>query len=653
MAVEIIPGFAASITNLVSDEVEAVTDIRSSDNAQSDLQFQAAIANGMSYDDQVTQLQGMIAAETQSPFSDASRLDQLQTQLTTTQALARQSDYEAKYKANLSSMALGLMTAQQLLDSLNTQLNTTTDPALRSEIQGNIDDASTDVTNYNNTILQNDQQKAVTSKSVPILQAAIQETQSHLAQMQANGDTELASVDEASLANLNSSLGSVQIQNSLNDVQVKSLTKGYDSSSKLSFLDSQIQGADSTTPVTISGQDYSSAQEYWSQLKASYIAGNNSTFATANNDFGVFSSFFNEQSTEMNAQIVASEKTNGYATGATIDAIQSQLQAIAANPDMAAYAPQVQTLTDTVMGTAVDSMATAILNDAKANEDFDTADQNLVALGAKYNVNVDAYRATNQNALASYAQSEASLTGEDPGTIIAQQFPGMAPGGGTTIPVPAVTTKAAPVDTSAAPSDQSVAADGNPTTPTPGAIHTVASGDTLSSIAAANGTTVAAITALNPTITNPNLIKVGQQVQLPGTTTPAPITPTVTPPAQTTTAPVGQQTPAQIAAAEAAAGQKAAPVAAVAPVVAPKVTTAAPSTPVAPVVAPKVTTPAVAAAPAAPVYSSYQIVQGDTLGAIATKNGTTLNAIMAANPNITNANVIKAGATINIPTAQK
>ncbi|MFL7811967.1 MAG: LysM domain-containing protein, partial [Anaerolineae bacterium] len=45
---------------------------------------------------------------------------------------------------------------------------------------------------------------------------------------------------------------------------------------------------------------------------------------------------------------------------------------------------------------------------------------------------------------------------------------------------------------------------------------TVVAGDTLARIAARCGTTVQAILAANPTIENPNLIFVGQAIEIPG-----------------------------------------------------------------------------------------------------------------------------------------
>ena len=46
---------------------------------------------------------------------------------------------------------------------------------------------------------------------------------------------------------------------------------------------------------------------------------------------------------------------------------------------------------------------------------------------------------------------------------------------------------------------------------------------------------------------------------------------------------------------------------------------------------------------------SYRIQSGDTLSALARKNGTSIAALMKANPQIKNANLIFAGAQLNIP----
>jgi len=119
---------------------------------------------------------------------------------------------------------------------------------------------------------------------------------------------------------------------------------------------------------------------------------------------------------------------------------------------------------------------------------------------------------------------------------------------------------------------------------------TVVAGDTLTRIAARCGTTVPAILATNPMIENPNLIYVGQAIEIPGGQE---ATPTATPSATPTSSPTPTPSPA---------------------------------------------------------LATYVVQPGDTLTRIAQRFGTTVDAILAANPTIENPNLIYVGQVIEIPT---
>lgn len=64
---------------------------------------------------------------------------------------------------------------------------------------------------------------------------------------------------------------------------------------------------------------------------------------------------------------------------------------------------------------------------------------------------------------------------------------------------------------------------------------------------------------------------------------------------------------------------------------------------------------AVVALPPAPLAAApcdYIVQRGDTLGAIAARNGTTVRAILTSNPTITNPNIIRVGQRLRLPTCQ-
>jgi LysM repeat protein/predicted chitinase len=117
------------------------------------------------------------------------------------------------------------------------------------------------------------------------------------------------------------------------------------------------------------------------------------------------------------------------------------------------------------------------------------------------------------------------------------------------------------------------------------ASYVVRPGDTLSAIAARNGTTIQALLNANPSIRNPNLIYSGQTIQIPN----------------------GHASPP-------GGGSHSPP-----------------------------------SSGGSHGTHTYTVQRGDTLSGIAARNGTTVQAIQAANPSIHNPNLIYPGQVINIP----
>jgi LysM repeat protein len=205
---------------------------------------------------------------------------------------------------------------------------------------------------------------------------------------------------------------------------------------------------------------------------------------------------------------------------------------------------------------------------------------------------------------------------------------------------------------------------------------TVVAGDTLTRIAARCGTTVQAILAANPTIENPNLIYVGQVIQIPGGQEATPTsTPSATPTSSATPTPttyvvqpgdtltrIAQRFGTTVQALLAAnpdivnpnliyvgqviqipGGQEATPTptSSPTPTATPSPTPTSSPTPT--------TTPSPTPTPT-PTPTTYVVQPGDTLTSIAQRFGTTVDAILAANPTIENPNLIYVGQVIQIPT---
>jgi LysM repeat protein len=158
-------------------------------------------------------------------------------------------------------------------------------------------------------------------------------------------------------------------------------------------------------------------------------------------------------------------------------------------------------------------------------------------------------------------------------------------------------------------------------------IYIVARGDTLRSLASRFGTTVDALLAANPDITNANVIYEGQRLKVySGPVTPPPNNPP----------PTGGQTY------YAQRGDTLRKIAAKFNTTVDAILKVNPqiANPNLIYVGQAITIPA--------DVSTYQVQRGDTLRIIANKFGTTVDALLALNPNIWNANLIYAGQVIRV-----
>ena len=156
-------------------------------------------------------------------------------------------------------------------------------------------------------------------------------------------------------------------------------------------------------------------------------------------------------------------------------------------------------------------------------------------------------------------------------------------------------------------------------------VHVVKRGDTLGKIAKEHGTTLSEILAVNPQITNADLISIDQQITIPGNGAgsdgPAP------PRTDTGTAQPKPKVP---------------------PVSAPPKPTPKPK----PKVAPKKPPPGPTTGPAAPP-STHKVESGETMKVIAARFGVSLTDLIAANPQVPNPDLIRKGQKLNLPAGSR
>lgn len=170
-------------------------------------------------------------------------------------------------------------------------------------------------------------------------------------------------------------------------------------------------------------------------------------------------------------------------------------------------------------------------------------------------------------------------------------------------------------------------------------------GDTLLSIASRFGTTVQSILAANPQITNPNLIVVGQVIIIPGAA-PGPPSPPPPPPPPGGPGTYVVQRGDTLSAIARRFGTTVQAILAANPqitnpnLIFPGQVLAIPGAGPGPEPPPP--------PPPPPPGGTYVVQRGDTLTVIARRFGTTIQAILVLNPQITNPNVIFPGQVIRV-----
>lgn len=598
MAKNVEQKFSIDLTSVVNSSITATKAIRRADQAAKEAEFQRAIANGLPYEEQLNLRKKQLEEEKSSSFGDPDYINSLEKSIADTSKLNRFNKYRTNYASAVNELNAGKINEETYLNTLKNNLNGITDPELRLEIQNDIATAEKQVKTYHDTILENQVKKAKYDGTKNVLNDAIARVNTARTAALINGNEDEVTAYDATIAALNSQVNAVKVNDTLTNFLVTSATRGTDSKSKLNLINNELSNADATTPIKIGDKTYSSAQQFWTLERDGYLTGTSQTFGD----------FFKELNTETKNALDVDTVKHGYPTQPALDMALSTFTELRSKPEIQPYLSKLDINQAAVMSNAVDSLANKIVDVGTNNLTFQEADTQLKNISSKYGVDTSAYRMKIDEGLRTLIRS---------GTITQDEATKMAPDVVVDLPkidakTPATTT---PTSTTTPPVTTAQKPEA-PTQSTGTTNHTVVAGDTLSAIANSNGIDLAKLLELNPQFKdNPNIIREGQTVVIPKAT---PITPVAnevpTKPVVTQPVPTTPQTP---------------------------------TTPAVPESKPQVQTPPVATPQVATKPTEYTIVSGDTLGDIALRNNTTVDALAKLN-NITDPNKIISGKKLKL-----
>lgn len=399
------PVVAVDLSGIVSASIQTATAARKTRQLELETEFQKAVGDGMSYDDQLKFLDKQLADEKDSSLYSEDTANELIQRIADTKKLARFSKYRTNYSNILTELKAGRANANEQLQHLNDLLTNETDPDLRLEIKNDIQDMSAEVKSMEDTMVSNQLKKAQYDGTESVLNGAIDLVKSKRASAFLEGREDEASTYDVWLTTLTKQLSETRINNKLGDIEVQMNTKGISPTAKLDQLTQLARTEDGTTPITVNNITYSSAQAYWSATRDAYLAGNGA---------GNFSDFFKELDDSYTETTNAAIRRDGLVTTMTLDRIATDFSNLKSRPEVAPFAARADNYQALILGSAIESTAKAIIDRANVTGDFTQADATLQSYAKKYNIDVESYRLPLASAKEQRVAQIASATGETP-----------------------------------------------------------------------------------------------------------------------------------------------------------------------------------------------------------------------------------------------
>jgi len=218
MAKNIEQKFAIDLTSVVNSSIAATKAIRRSSQASKEAEFQRAIANGLSYEEQLAMRKTQLDEEKKSSFADNEYILSLEKSISDTTKLNRFNKYRTNYSSALAELNSGKINEEVYLNTLKSNLNGITDPELRLEIQNDISAAEKSVKTYHDSILSNQVKKAKYDGTKTVLEDAISKVNVARTKALINGNEDEVTAYDETLSALTSQITAVKVSDTITDL---------------------------------------------------------------------------------------------------------------------------------------------------------------------------------------------------------------------------------------------------------------------------------------------------------------------------------------------------------------------------------------------------------------------------------------------------
>jgi len=262
-----------ALDSIVNSNIEAFVNSRNTLRAQRSAElYQKAVDEGQDAGEQIAFLQGWLKEEQGKRVPDRAFIRELKKDITDMKKIERSNKFYDKYRESFETYKLGKKSIDEHISYLQNQQKTVTDPSLRREIDGLLTTARTEKMTMERTILENKVTLAMNDKRESVLNDAISRVKSAKQKALAGGNDQWASALDIRLQSLNSQLQNTKITDAVHDIETEMLGKDYKPTEFLKKLQSKMSLADaSNTPITIDGQRYDNAKQFWQFQTNKYV----------------------------------------------------------------------------------------------------------------------------------------------------------------------------------------------------------------------------------------------------------------------------------------------------------------------------------------------------------------------------------------------
>lgn len=398
---------ATNLAGYISSQLTLLRNqqIRLNNEAESRYQ-QAVLEQGLSLEDQLSyrqeQLKGAKDKDERRRIRDeiASLKNQIASKKVTDDFLDQ-----------LESQNNGMQSIDATINWLKTTIANNTDPKIISQLQTNLNTLEQQRFTLQKDTLDKATTFAVNDKTESVLNDQISKVTSAKNKAILAGDDQYVATLNLQLQNLNKTLNESKITKAISGLSVGTLT-GQSALATLDQINTQINSADTSTPITIGGVSYNSPKDFWTAKLTDFL-----NDSTAN---GFFTRYQNEINDKINYQV----STGTFKTD-SLSMVRDAFNTIKGRPELSSYAEKINQVQQSTMDQTAQARATQVLNQFAIDLDASKASNELSAIQNFYGVDMT----TNYQKLvlaASQKKDEQLKSILSATATIMQQNPGMS-----------------------------------------------------------------------------------------------------------------------------------------------------------------------------------------------------------------------------------